>query len=86
MPPAIVKPAARSLIVAPRLPDPPKNRGRGPWDADGDVIVDCQIPGCPYDWHAIGPRAQVELARREHVRMCHSQAAGPLVFGINTPR
>lgn len=72
---------ARELIVAPRLPDRPKEHTGNPFTTDGDLIVDCAVPHC--SWHAMGPRALVKLAMDEHRRMFHSNQIGVVL--LNQP-
>lgn len=78
----LVKPAARSLVVAARLPAKPKNRTNDPFTADGDMVVDCSVAGC--GWHAIGPRTDMKKAINAHHRMFHSQEV--VVTLLNNPR
>jgi len=73
---------ARSIVVAPRLPDPPKERTGNPWTSDGDVVVDCEACG----YHAWGPRAEVKKALDLHKRLHHASSSEPLVVLINQPR
>lgn len=84
MPVALVKPAARSLILANRLPDPPKNRGAHVFAGDGDIVIDCTVPGC--GWHAMGSRVEIGKARADHYRQFHASAQVAGVFRINDPR
>lgn len=80
---SLVKPAARSFVVAPRLPDPPKERfGRNPFDWASDITVDCNAPGC--GWHAMGPRALMRKAVADHRAMYHSQDTNVIL--LNQPR
>ena len=75
---------ARSLIVAPRLPPPPTSRRGNPFDADGDAVIDCDVPGC--GWHAMGPRLELGKAYAEHYRQHHASAQEIGVVLINRPR
>ena len=75
---------ARSLITAARLPDPPKLRTGNPFEADGDVVVDCDVPGC--GWHAMGARPLVKRAWDEHYRAHHGSDRVAGVLLINNPR
>ena len=75
---------ARSIIVAPRLPDPPKNMTGNPFTAEGDIMVDCAQPGC--GWHAMGERSRVKLAWQEHYRAHHGSDRVAGVLLINQPR
>lgn len=80
----VLKPPARSLIVAHRLPDPPKNRGGHMFAGDGDIVLDCDVAGC--GWHAMGPRPQMGKARADHYRQHHASCQVAGVFRINHPR
>jgi len=80
----LVKPPARSLIVAHRMPNPPKSRTSSPFTADGDMVIDCDVPGC--GWHAMGPRPEMGKAQAEHYRQFHASAQVAGVFRINNPR
>jgi hypothetical protein len=77
----LVKPAARSLIVAPRLPAMPKGH---PFAGQDDVVLDCDVPGC--GWHAMGPGTLMDEARKAHYREYHASAQVAGVFRINHPR
>ena len=81
---AILKPPARSLVVAPRLPAFPKEHTGNPFTSDGDVVVDCDVDGCGY--HAMGPRPLMKKALDDHHRQCHASAQAPLVTLLNHPR
>lgn len=72
---------ARGLIVAPRLPDKPKQHTGNPFTSEGDVVVDCAVEGC--GWHAMGPRAEVKRAIDAHHQMHHSQEVA--VVHLNRP-
>lgn len=76
------RPAARSLVLANRLPAPPKNHTGDPFTTIGDVVADCDVPGC--GWHAMGARADVKKAIGEHRQMYHSTT--PMVILLNHPR
>ncbi len=71
---------AREIVVAPRLPELRKEAYRSPFDAEGDVVVDCDLCG----YHAMGPRRQVGLAMKEHHRVYHHQQTGVVL--LNQPR
>jgi hypothetical protein len=73
---------ARQLIVAPRMPAPPKAYAGSPFETLADVVVDCGEDGC--GWHAMGPRDQIKLAWDEHYRMYHPGEVGVLL--LNRPR
>lgn len=73
---------ARELIVAPRIPPPPKNHTGDPFTSDGDIVADCAIDGCGY--HVMGPRADVKKAMNEHHKLYHSQETGVVL--LNQPR
>lgn len=78
----LVKPAARSLIVAPRMPNPPQGH---PFNGGtGDIVLDCGVQGC--GWHWMGPREFADRARKDHYAQFHAsdQVAG--LFRINDPR
>ncbi len=80
------KPAARSLLVAPRLPEKPKAHTGNPFTTQGDLIMDCDgaINGRPCTWHAMGERSEVKKAYDEHRRMWHSEEIGVVL--LNQPR
>jgi hypothetical protein len=84
MAPALTKLKARELIVVPRLPAAPKVRTGNPWTTIGDIVIDCGVPGC--GWHAMGPRSDMDSARREHYRQFHASAQEAGVFRLNYPR
>ncbi len=77
----LVKPAARSIVVAPRLPDPPVGH---PFQGDGDIVLDCGVPGC--GWHAMGPQKIMDVRRKEHYRQYHAADNVGGLFRINDPR
>lgn len=77
-----LKPKARSLIVAPRLPEKPKEYGFSPFTSEGDMVADCAIPGCGY--HVMGSRGNVKKALDEHRKMFHSDEIGVVL--LNQPR
>ena len=73
---------AREIVIAHRVPAPPKERhGVSPFEEIGDMVVDCDMPGC--GWHAQGTRANVKLALEEHRRMFHTGEI--LVVKLNNP-
>ena len=71
---------AREFIVAPRLPEVRTDGYRSPFDAEGDIVVDCELCG----YHAMGPRRRVGEAMRAHHRMYHHSETG--VIRLNAPR
>lgn len=73
---------AMELIVAPRMPERPKSHTGNPFTTEGDIVADCAKPGC--GWHAMGPRALIREAIRNHLAMCHSQEIGQVL--LNQPR
>ncbi len=75
---------ARNLVVAHRLPPPPKEHTGNPFTTIGDIVVDCDVPGC--GWHAMGPRAQVKKAIDAHRRAEHMSSQDPFVVLLNHPR
>jgi hypothetical protein len=68
------------IVVAPRLPSFNKETYRSPFDADGDMVVDCELCG----YHAMGPRRQMGLLMKQHHRMYHSEEKGVVL--LNQPR
>lgn len=81
-----IKPPARTLLVAPRLPQRPKEHTGNPFTTVGDVVLDCDVPGCSPHWHGMGARADVIKAWREHYRQNHASAQMTGVVLINHPR
>ncbi len=75
---------ALEIVTAARMPKMGARTGAGLFDAVGDVVVDCGVPGC--GWHAAGPRADVKKAQADHARMFHTQIVDPLVTHINLAR
>lgn len=75
------RPAARSLIVAPRLPAAPKAHTGDPFTTVGDVVADCTVEGC--GWHAMGPRADVKKSIQAHHALHHPQDV--VVTLLNNP-
>ncbi len=77
---------ARSLIVAPRLPEKPKAHTGNPFTTLGDITLDCDglMNGRPCGWHVMGPRAIAKKAYDEHRKMFHSQEIGVVL--LNQPR
>lgn len=73
---------ARSLVVAPRLPERSKLHTGNPFTSEGDVVADCAVEGCGY--HVMGARATVKLALDEHRKMFHSTQTGVVL--LNQPR
>lgn len=82
-PPLIIP--ARGLVVAPRIPalKPSEYTGK-PFTSVGDIVVDCDIPGC--GWHAMGPRADVKKAIDEHHKMYHASDSEVRIIMINRAR
>lgn len=79
--PAKPKTPARTIIVAPRLPERPRAETYlSPFDAEGDVVADCDLCG----YHVMGPRPVVGAALREHHRLYHPEETG--VVRLNAPR
>ena len=76
----IVKPAARSLVVAPRLPDPPQGH---PFQGDWDVVINCGVPGC--GWNAMGRSRLMDKARKDHYRQYHATDNVAGLTWINNP-
>lgn len=72
----------RRIVVAPRLPDPPKMRTGNPWTSSGDIVADCEACG----YHAMGPRALVKKALDDHWRQHHASSTDPVVVLLNQPR
>jgi predicted small metal-binding protein len=75
---------ARELVIAPRLPPPPKHYGANPFATIADAVIDCDVPGC--GWHAMGPRADLKKAFDEHYKQCHGADREIAVVLINQPR
>lgn len=73
---------ARSLIVAPRLPERSKFHTGNPFTSEGDMVADCGAEGCGY--HVMGTRAHVKLALDEHRKMFHPDEIGVVL--LNQPR
>lgn len=74
---------AREVIVAPRLPaKPPGETYKTPFDAEGDIVVDCDVDGC--GWHAMGPRSLMGKAVKAHHQMYHPDQIGVVL--LNQPR
>ena len=69
---------ARSLVVAPRLPEMPKGH---PFAGQHDIVLDCDVPGC--GWHAMGPADVMDIRRKSHYREFHASAQVAGVFLIN---
>lgn len=76
------KRAAREIVVAPRLPELKREGYRTPFDAEGDVVADCDVDGCGY--HTMGPRRLVGAAMKDHHRVFHSDQIGVVL--LNQPR
>lgn len=72
---------ARSIIVAPRLPDRPKEHTGNPFTSEGLMTADCMVDGCTY--HAVGPRADVKKAVDAHHKLYHSEQIGVVL--LNQP-
>jgi hypothetical protein len=71
------------IVIATRMPDKPKQRvGGTPFDQDGDIVVDCDQPGC--GWHAMGPRKLIKKAMDEHQRMYHAEQGSVIL--LNQPK
>lgn len=75
---------ARELILAPRLPSTPKTHTGNPFTTLGDVVLDCDVPGC--GWHAMGPRAVVKKAWDDHYRQFHGTNQATGVVLLNQPK
>ena len=75
---------ARQIVVAPRLPAPPPERGLSPFQVDGDIVVDCSVAGC--GWNAMGDRRLVGKKWEEHYRTRHGADREVGVLLINDPR
>lgn len=76
-----VRRKAREVVLAPRLPEFP-SLFLGTWEAEGDITADCTTAGCGY--HVLGPRAEVQLALKEHHRLFHPDEIGVVL--LNAPR
>lgn len=74
-------PYARDLILAPRLPAPPKEHTGNPFTSDGDLVASCTMEGCGYN--AMGPRKDLKLALAEHCRRFHP--GEEVAFHLNDP-
>jgi len=72
---------AREIVLAHRVPAPPKEHTGNPFTSIGDMVVDCDMPGC--GWHAQGTRENVKLALEEHRRMFHTGEI--FVVKLNNP-
>jgi len=77
---------AREIVVAPRVPAPPKEYGSTPFTTVGDIVLDCdgETEGKPCGWHIMGPRAVAKLAYDEHRKLYHSDQIGVVL--LNQPR
>jgi hypothetical protein len=75
--PASVIPA-RGLIVAPRLPEKPKDHTGNPFTSDGDITADCAVEGC--GWHAMGPRSVMKQVIDRHHKLFHSESIGVVLL------
>jgi hypothetical protein len=71
---------AREIVVAPRLPELRTAGYKSPFDAEGDVVADCDLCG----YHVIGSRRDVGAAMREHHRLYHHHQTGVVL--LNAPR
>lgn len=63
---------ARDIVVATRMPPPPKSYGSNPFDTVGHVTADCGVEDCGY--HVQGERKDVGIAIRQHHRLFHSES------------
>lgn len=79
-----IKLPARSLVVAPRLPDAPRFHTGDPFTAEGYIVIDCDQPAC--GWHCMVERSLGRKAIEEHRRQYHGSAFEPLVIRLNNPR
>ncbi len=84
--PVAAKPAARSLIVAPRLPPFPKAYGDNPFTTVGQIVAECDttLDGKPCGYKAMGSRSDVGKAMAAHRKMFHSEQIGVVL--LNQPR
>lgn len=78
--------AARTLVIAPRMPAPPKHHTGNPFTSQGDVVAECQtcadLGGKVYC--CSGTRAEVKRAMDEHHRTFHPHETGVVL--LNAPR
>lgn len=72
----LVKPHARSLVVAPRLPEMPKGH---PFQGQHDIVLDCDLCG----WNYMGPADIGDIRRKAHYREFHASAQVGAAFLIN---
>lgn len=70
--------APARILVAPRLPDRPKQHTGNPFTSEGDIVADCATDDCGY--HAMGPRAEVKKALDQHHRLFHSESIGVVLL------
>jgi hypothetical protein len=85
--PVVARPKARSLIVAPRLPERPKQHSGNPFTSDGDIVADCNtlLPdGSRCGYHCMGPRDEVKKALDLHHKLYHPESIGMVL--LNQPR
>jgi hypothetical protein len=73
---------ARELIIAPRIPTPPKAHTGNPFTTLGDVVLDCELCG----WHVMGPRADAKKAWDDHYRQNHGGQQQTGVVLLNQPK
>jgi len=71
---------AREIVIAPRLPALRTENYKNPFDAEGDVVADCDLCG----YHIMGPRPMVGAAMRDHHRVFHHESTGVVL--LNAPR
>lgn len=72
------------IVTAPRMPAAPSLKTGNPFTSVGDIVVDCDAPGC--GWHAFGPRADVKKAWNEHYRQWHTSNKEAVVLLLNHPK
>lgn len=70
--------AARSLVIAPRMPPAPREHTGNPFTAGGDIVLDCTEEGC--GWHWMGPRSVAQQAYSRHKAEYHSEAIGVVLL------
>lgn len=73
---------ANDLVVATRMPPPPRTRTGYVFADVGDLVAHCMQEGCGY--HVQGTRTDVGLALKEHHRMFHAHEIS--VVHLNDPR
>ena len=82
----VAMPKARSLVVAPRLPERSKHHTGNPFTSEGEVVLDCDsdLNGKPCGWHWMGPRSLAKQAWNAHHQMYHPESIGMVL--LNQPR